>query len=256
MLDPILESVRARLPGLIAERELWESRAAVVEPLHDFGASLTAPGLSVIAEVKRRSPSVGSIAPDLDPATLARAYEAGGAAAVSVLTEPDHFGGSLDDLAVVRSSCGLPVLRKDFVVHPTQIIQARAVGADAVLLIAAVLDDHDLAALIEVTHTAGLTALVETHDGEEIARACAAGARVVGVNNRDLTTFDVDLRTAEALRSLIPEGITCVAESGVTDAGAALRMFESGYDAILVGQAVAQATDPVGLLEELRGVGA
>lgn len=254
MLEPILDSVRSRLPDLVAETELWLGRAAGAPPVRRFDEALAGPGLAIIAEVKRRSPSAGDIAPDLDPADLARSYVAGGAAAVSVLTEEDHFGGSIDDLRTVRTAIEAPLLRKDFVLHPVQVAQARAAGADAILLIAAVLDDPTLGDLIAVTRGFGMTALVEAHDGAEVARCVAAGATVIGVNNRDLATFDVDLATAEALRPLIPSNSVAVAESGVTSIEGARRMARSGYDAVLVGQAAAQAEDPAAFIADLAGV--
>lgn len=253
MLEPILDSVRARLPGLVADMATWLERAGQAPAPRPFDAALRAPGLSVIAEVKRRSPSAGDIAPDLDPSALAGAYQRGGAAAISVLTEPDHFGGSIDDLRLVRAATALPVLRKDFVLHPVQIAQARAIGADTVLLIASVLDDPALTDLIAVAADHGMTALVEAHDRDEVMRAAAAGARVIGVNNRDLRTFEVDLATAEGARDAIPGDVLAVAESGVTSTDGARRMREAGYDAILVGQAVAQAPDPAALIAEIRG---
>jgi indole-3-glycerol phosphate synthase len=253
MLEPILDSARSRLPDLVAETETWLGRAAAAAPARDFGAALAESGLGVIAEVKRRSPSAGDIAPNLDAAVLATAYVEGGASAISVLTEEDHFGGSIEDLRTVRSAVAIPLLRKDFVLHPVQVAQARAAGADAVLLIATILDDATLGDLVAVTRGFGMTPLVEAHDGPEVSRAVAAGATVIGVNNRDLTTFTVDLATAEAVRPLIPAGSVAIAESGVTSAAGARRMAAAGYDAILVGQAAAQAEDPAAFVAEIVG---
>jgi indole-3-glycerol phosphate synthase len=251
VLQPILESVRATLPDLIGAEESWSRTAAAADPAQDFTAALAGSGLSVIAEIKRRSPSAGPIAPVLDPVALGMAYQAGGAAAISVLTEADHFGGSTDDLGAVAAACHVPILRKDFILHPVQVAQARAIGADAVLLIAAILDDALLESLIAAATGYGMTALVEAHDATEVARAAAGGATVIGVNNRDLRTFIIDLTTAERLRPLIPTGVVAVAESGVTDVVGARRMKAVGYDAILVGQAAAQAPDPAGFIEAL-----
>lgn len=209
--------------------------------------------MAVIAEVKRRSPSVGPIAPALDPALLATEYAAGGAAAVSVLTEPDHFGGNMADLAAVSAAIGLPILRKDFVIDPVQLSEARVGGADAVLLIAAVLEGPVLDELSVRAHDLGLDVLIEAHDAREVERAVMANADVIGINNRDLTTFEVDLATAELLRPHIPDGVVSVAESGVTSDEAAHRMEAAGYDAILVGQAAAQAPDPAAFVRRLRG---
>ena len=251
MLGEILTSVRDRLPGVIARA--GEFKAHRAPAARDFAAALAAPGLGVIAEVKRRSPSAGDIAPGLDPVAQARRYEAGGAAAVSVLTEPDHFGGSLDDLRAVRSAVGLPVLRKDFTLHPAHVWEARAAGADAVLLIGAILDDADLETLIAEAATVGLAALVEVHTVAEAKRAVAAGAAVVGVNNRDLATFTVDLATAEELAAELDDVPVRVAESGISDAAGARRMADAGYHAVLVGEALVRAADPGALLADLRG---
>jgi indole-3-glycerol phosphate synthase len=206
----------------------------------------------VVAELKRRSPSAGDIDPGLDAASRAAAYEAGGAAAVSILTESEHFGGSLADLSAARAAVGLPVLRKDFVLHPAQIWQARAHDADAVLLIAAVLDDRRLSELVETATGAGMAALVEVHTAEEAQRAGAIGASLVGVNNRDLATFRVDLSVAERLRAELPDGAVAVAESGVSSPEGAARMAAAGYDAVLVGEALVRAADPARLVRRLR----
>ena len=253
MLEDIVASVRNRLGPVIADAVRLREAASSAPPARPFDAALQADGLAVIAEVKRRSPSRGVIDPDLDPAARAVSYEEGGAAAVSVLTEPDHFAGSLDDLRTVRGAVGLPVLRKDFVVHPAQIWDARAAGADAVLLIVAILDDDELAALVEEAGATGLAALVEVHTGEEAARALGAGASIVGVNNRNLATFDVDLTTAERIRPLLGDGVVTVAESGVSGPEGAARMAGAGYDAILVGEAAVRSSDPAGFVAALRG---
>jgi indole-3-glycerol phosphate synthase len=209
--------------------------------------------LSIIAEIKRASPSRGPILEDLDPSTLASLYERGGAAVVSVLTEERHFLGSLDDLRAVRSSIDLPVLRKDFILEAAQVWEARAAGADAVLLIVAVLDDPILRQLIEQTRELGMEALVEAHNAGEVDRALAAGARVVGVNNRDLETFEVDLATAENLADRVG-GVVSVAESGIWSAADARRMQASGFDAVLVGESLVRAKDPIRLMKDLKGM--
>jgi indole-3-glycerol phosphate synthase len=221
-------------------------------PARDFAGALALDGLSVIAEVKRRSPSRGPIAEDLDAPDLAGRYAAGGAAAISVLTEPEFFSGSPADLAAVRAAVDLPVLRKDFVVHPAQVWETRALGADAVLLIVAVLDDSELVGLLATAAEAGLAALVEVHTAAEAERALWAGAGIIGVNNRDLTTFDVDLGTAERLRAGLPEGVIAVAESGVSSPAGAARMSAAGYEAILVGEAAVRAVDPAAFVRSLR----
>jgi len=251
VLQPIIETTRSRIASLDVESSLEAARAVPEPPsLRD---ALMSPGLGVIAEVKRRSPSAGSIAPGLDPEALARSYCDGGAVAVSVLTEPDHFGGSLEDLRAVSAAVERPTLRKDFVLDPAQIPEARAAGAAAVLLIVAILDDAMLSKLLEEARAWGVDALVEVHDRGELSRAVAAGSEIIGVNNRDLTTFDVDLETAIRLRPHVPDGVTTVAESGITSPDGAARMRRAGYDAVLVGEAAATATDPVGFVRSLSG---
>ncbi len=253
MLDAIVASVRARLPDVVAaETELRAAGAAAPEP-RGFAAALAADGLQVIAEIKRRSPSAGVLAPGLDPAAQARRYAAGGAAAISVLTEPDHFDGSLADLAAVRAAVDLPLLRKDFVLHPAQVWEARAGGADAVLLIVAILDDGELAELLAAARAAGLDALVEVHTSAEARRARSAGATLIGVNNRDLGTFRTDLGTAEAISGLLDGVPVRVAESGVSDPVGAARMAAAGYQAVLVGEALVRSDDPAALIRALRG---
>jgi indole-3-glycerol phosphate synthase len=182
---------------------------------------------------------------------MARLYKAGGAAAVSVLTEPEFFGGTVEDLIGIRHAVDLPILRKDFVLDPLQIWEARAIGADAVLLIVAALTDADLAMLMKTASSAGVDPLVEVHTLEEAKRAVAAGAPAVGVNNRDLHTFAVDLSVAERLSDLIEEVPVRVAESGIFTAADARRMKDSGYQAVLVGEALVRATDPAPLIREL-----
>ncbi|MDX1690798.1 MAG: indole-3-glycerol phosphate synthase TrpC [Acidimicrobiia bacterium] len=252
MLDDILRSVRARLDEVRDRTESLREEAVRRGPGLDAAAALTAEGLSVIAEVKRRSPSAGPIDEDLDPTALARAYASGGAAAISVLTEPDHFAGSLDDLETVAAAVEVPVLRKDFVLDPAQIWEARARGADMVLLIVAILEDDALDELLVTAHESGLHALVEAHTEDEARRAVDVGARIIGVNNRDLATFDVDLATAERIRPVLGDDVIAVAESGVSSPDGARRMAEAGYDAILVGEAAVRSGDPVGFVRSLR----
>jgi indole-3-glycerol phosphate synthase len=205
----------------------------------------------LIAEVKRASPSVGVIAGDPDTTALARAFEAGGAAAVSVLTEPRHFQGSLADLRAVRSSTSLPVLRKDFLIHPVQVIESRATGADAVLLIAAALTDEQLQALLETARDLGLGTLVETHSDEDLRRALGTAAPVVGVNARDLETLEVDLAGAlDRLRDIPPDRVA-VLESGVASRGDVTAACEAGASAILVGETLMRADDPARAVRKL-----
>ncbi len=251
VLDAILASTRARLPRLLVEADALAAAAARAPASRDFAAPLRGSHLGVIAEMKRRSPSAGPIAPDLVPGDLAADYRRGGASAMSVLTEQEFFGGSLADLEAVRRRVETPVLRKDFIIHEVQIDESRAAGADAVLLIVSALEESDLAALVSRTADGGMTAMVEAHDADEVRRAIDAGASVVGVNNRDLKTFGVDLGTAERLRTLIPDEVVAVAESGIRGPEDALRMAAAGFDAILVGQAAVQSGDPAAFIASL-----
>lgn len=252
MLETILDATRARLPDVQQRLAEYRSIAAAMPPALDFATALSAPGLSVIAEIKRRSPSAGPISLDIDPPRQAREYVAGGASAISVLTEPDFFGGSLEDLAAVRSAVDVPILRKDFVVDEAQIWQARAFGADAILLIVAALTRSELVKLLEVADQAGVAALVEVHTASEATIAAGVGAKVVGVNNRDLKTFVTDLATAESLYPVVADAQVKVGESGVSDPRGAARMRAAGYDAILVGEALVRAPDPAALVAALR----
>jgi len=210
--------------------------------------------MAVIAEVKQRTPSMGVLTDDYRPANLAAVYERGGAAAISVLTHAAGFGGAIEDLDAVRAATGLPILRKDFITDPYQVVEARAHGADAVLLIVAALQETQLADLLGVATRHGLAAVVEVHDEEEVRVAVEAGAQVVGVNHRDLGTFDVDLTLTERLRPLIPRDRVLIAESGIKDRADARRMREAGADAILIGEVLMRATDPAAVIRELRGV--
>jgi indole-3-glycerol phosphate synthase len=203
-----------------------------------------APGLSVIAEVKRKSPSKGALAEIADPAALAAAYDAGGADAISVLTEQRRFGGSLDDLRSVRGAVATPLLRKDFVVTGYQLLEARAAGADLVLLIVAALDDALLTDLHAQARELGLTVLTEAHDEDEVGRALAVGAELVGVNARNLKTLEVDPGTFGRLAGLIPEGVVTVAESGVGGPEDAARYAAQGADVVLVGEALVKDGNP------------
>lgn len=252
MLDRIVADTRRRLEQLFPQEEQLRRAAATAPPVRPVIPALQpSEGLAVIAEIKRRSPSRGELAAVLDPAAQAAGYVAGGAAALSVLTEPYHFAGSADDLAVARAAVEVPVLRKDFTLHPLQVWEARAMGADLVLAIAAILDDATVAEVMAAAAEAGVEVLVEVHDAAEAERAVAAGARMVGVNNRDLTSFEVDLATAEKLAPLL-EGVEVrVAESGIFTAADARRMADAGYQAVLVGEALVRAADPAGLVGEL-----
>lgn len=253
MLAEIVAATRRRLPELTDRTESIMAAASRLPAPPSFRRALEAPGMSVIAEVKRRSPSRGDLAPNLDPPAQAVRYAAGGAAAVSVLTEPEYFSGSPEDLAAVAGVVDIPVLRKDFIVHPAQVWEARALGASAVLLIVAVLDRYELASLLAVSAEAGLDPLVEVHDAAEAHIAVDVGAEIVGVNNRDLTDFTVDLATAEAVAPLLAEVPVTIAESGIFTGADAARMAAAGYDAVLVGEALVRAPDPTTLVREMRG---
>jgi indole-3-glycerol phosphate synthase len=229
-------------------------QAAAQPAARGFRAALARPGVGLIAEVKRRSPSRGDIRPGLDPAALAAAYERGGASCVSVLTEPLHFGGSPDDLRAARAATGLPVLRKDFTTTAYQVWEARAWGADAVLLIVAALAQEQLAALLAETTAAGLDALVEVHSGAEAAVAARAGAELVGVNARDLHTLEVDLGRFAAIRADLPAGSTIVAESGIRDRADVEAVAAAGADAVLVGETLVRAGDPAAAVAGLLGL--
>lgn len=219
-------------------------------------AALTAHhGVKVIAEVKRASPSKGDIAPIADPAALAGEYEAGGASVISVLTEGRRFGGSLDDLSLVSCAVDVPVLRKDFVVTPYQVWEARAAGADMVLLMVMALEQQALISLVERVESLGMTPLVEAHDAEEISRAADAGARIIGVNARDLRTLEVDRENFARLSPSIPDGIVRVAESGVRGPRDVMDYARAGADAVLVGETLVRGEDPRRVVADLVAAG-
>jgi len=257
VLDSIVAGVRADLAERRQRAPLAElrARAQAAPPALDAEAVLRRPGLSLIAEVKRASPSKGALAEIPDPAALAAAYVAGGAGAVSVLTEGRRFHGSLADLDAVRAAVDVPVLRKDFMVEPYQIWEARAHGADLVLLIVAALSDVELTELLTLATTLGMTALVEVHDEEEVARAAGCGARVVGVNARDLRTLEVDPATFGRLAPLVPDAAVRVAESGVAGPADAARYAAEGADAVLVGEALVRDGDPTAAARDLIAAG-
>jgi indole-3-glycerol phosphate synthase len=252
-LADILASHRSR--AAVDRRQLGDllERAAATPPPRDFAGALKGDGLTCIAEIKRRSPSKGDLDPRLQPDLLAKEYGAGGAACLSVLTDADFFGGSAGDLVLARQASGLPVLRKDFTVQEADVADARLMGADAVLLIVAALDDGELRRCAARAGELGLAALVEVHDDVELDRALAAGARLVGVNQRDLRTFKVDHGRACALAARIPAEVMAVAESGIRDAGDARRLAEAGYEAILVGEMLVRSGDRATQLRELIG---
>jgi len=252
VLAEIVASKRDEVATLGPRRRELAAAAAAAPPARDFRGALVGPTLGVIAEIKRRSPSKGALAPDLDPAALARAYAAGGASCLSVLTDGPYFGGGPADLVAARGAVDLPVLRKDFTVDPVQIDEARALGADAVLLIVAALDDGALADLHAHAVDRGLAVLVEVHDEAELDRALALRPHLIGVNARDLSSFAEDLGTGERMIDRIPAGVVAVAESAIRAPADAARMAAAGFDAVLVGEALVRSDDPGGLVQAFR----
>ena len=257
VLDAIIDGVREDLVPREASVALADlvRIAEAQPPARDAEALLRSPGLGLIAEVKRRSPSKGDLAEIGDPAALAAQYAAGGATAISVLTEQRRFGGSLADLDAVRAVVDVPILRKDFTVGEYQIWEARAHGADIVLLIVAALDQHQLQDYHDLVRSLGMTALVEVHDEGETERALAAGARVVGVNARNLKTLDVDPATFGRLAPLIPADVVRIAESGVRGPEDAAAYAAQGADALLVGEALVTGSAPAAAVTELMMAG-
>lgn len=252
MLDRILAATRRRLPELRTRADTIRAAAVAPGRRPPFASNLVSERMTVIAEIKRRSPSRGDLAPNLDPVALAVDYAAGGASGVSVLTETEHFGGLPADLTAVAGAVDVPVLCKDFVLDEVQVWEAAAWGASAVLLIVAALDDPTLAALLSAASDIDIETLVEVHSAEEARRAMAAGAVVVGVNNRDLSTFEVDLATAEKIAPLLDEADVRVAESGIFSGAGARRMADAGYHSVLVGEGLVRSSRPADLVRELR----
>ena len=248
ILDEIMTFHRENLPKVMRDvlPEDVRALASVAPPPLDFYAALKKPGVSLIAECKKASPSKGLMVPRYDAAELAKTYANAGASAISVLTDGRHFQGSLADLRDVKEVVAkkkVPVLRKDFIFHPYQVYEARAAGADAVLLIAAVLSDTDMAALLQLTHKLGMNALIEVHTEEELARVLPLKPRIVGVNNRNLQTFAVDFENTARLRQQIPAEIVTVGESGLKTAVDVHKMAQIGVDAILVGETLVKSKD-------------
>jgi indole-3-glycerol phosphate synthase len=245
-LTPIIASTRedvARRREALPPAELERLAAARTEDRRPFLDALRAPGLSVIAEHKRRSPSAGVIREDLSLEEVVGAYERAGASALSVLTEEHSFAGSLEDLRAARAAASLPILRKDFIVDPYQVLEAAAFGADAVLLIVAALRRTQLAVLHAQALELGLDVLVEIHDARELGTALGAGATIVGINNRDLTTLEVDTRRTFELRPHLPDEVTVVAESGFSRPEQLAELHEAGVDAVLIGEALMRSAD-------------
>lgn len=258
--DLLERIVRARRRALAQAKQATpaaklEERAASAPPVRDFCAALTRPRVNVIVELKKTSPSRGLLRQSYNPAELAPALEGAGAAALSVLTEPEFFGGGVEDLQVARAVSGLPVLRKDFLFDPYQLFEARAAGADAFLLIAAIVPGLQLRRLIQLGKQLGMAALVEVHAAPELERALEAGAELVGVNNRDLKTFEVSLETSLELIERIPEGCLAVSESGLRSPEELARLRAAGFDAFLIGEFLMEAPDPAAGLRQLLAEG-
>ncbi len=254
-LDKILAAHRdqARSDNRSLDQLVEEARRA--EPARGFRRALAeAEGLAVISEIKRRSPSKGDLNPGVDPGPWAVAYQGGGATCLSVLTDQEFFGGSAEDLAAARAAVPIPTLRKDFTVSARDVCDARLMGADAVLLIVAALDDLELADFHDLAVELGLDVLVETHDEADVDRALSVGATLIGVNQRDLVTFEVDTERAVRLAGVLPDGVVRVAESGVRGPSDARVLYEAGYHAVLVGEALMTSGDPTSAVAGLRAV--
>jgi indole-3-glycerol phosphate synthase len=252
VLDRIVAAHREAAAADTRDPGKLREQAEAAPPARKFRKSMGRWGLDVIAEIKRRSPSKGDLAPNLDPATLAQAYAAGGAVALSVLTDQEFFGGSPEDLAAAREATNLPVLRKDFTVDERDLYDARIMGADAVLLIVAALSDEELKKFRALAHDLGMAAIVEVHDADEMKRSLPAHPDIMGVNQRDLRTFEVDKSRAVRLSRSIPAGMLKVAESGIESAEDLVRLRDAGYDGALIGERLVTDPDPAEALRRLR----
>ncbi|HEX71879.1 MAG TPA: indole-3-glycerol phosphate synthase TrpC [Candidatus Hydrogenedentes bacterium] len=255
ILDRILEDKRAEVDAHVraVPVEILRERAANANPPRDFPAALRRDGISLIAEIKRASPSRGDILPGADAALLATQYEVCGARAISVLTDTRYFKGSLEDLAAARRRVQAPCLRKEFIIDPYQIVEARSAGADAVLLIVRILSDAQLRDFLAATKSLGMGALVEVHTEREMARAVDAGAHIIGINNRDLDTLTIDLDCTFRLQRMAPPEVVLVSESGIHSREDVLRLEEAGIDAMLVGESLLTSGDVPGKIRELLG---
>ena len=254
VLDRIVAAHREAAAADTRDLDQLKEQALAAPPPRPFRKSMKRWGTDVIAEVKRRSPSKGDLAPDLDPAALAKSYEAGGAVAISVLTDKEFFGGSPEDLAAARAAVNLPVLRKDFTVDERDICDARIMGADAVLLIVAVLSDEELKRFHDLATDLDLAPLVEIHDEDDLARTKKLHVHMLGVNQRDLKTFEVDRTRAVRLARKIPAGMLKVAESGIETPEDVARLVDARYDGVLVGEHLVTSPDPEEALRRLRAV--
>jgi indole-3-glycerol phosphate synthase len=263
VLGRILQSTRAEVkrrkrelaPQVLEEHVLRARGVREIAAVRRLHGAVTRPGIGVIAEFKRRSPSAGTLREDADVGEVVGAYERGGARAVSVLTEGPHFDGSLQDLRAARGACGLPILRKDFIVDPYQLLEARAASADAVLLIVAALPTEELQSLHDAARALGLDVLVEVHDREELRSALELGADLLGINNRDLRDFSVDVERTSRLMREVPDGVTVVSESGIATAEQLRTLEQEGVHAVLVGESLMRSSDPEAALRALTAHG-
>ena len=252
ILNEIVENKKREVELLKRQRPLsyLRKRIARQRPPHDFARALAGNRVSIIAEVKKASPSKGDLNPDLDHVAMAMIYQQGGAAAISVLTESSYFAGSINYLEQIRAVVHVPLLRKDFIFDPYQIYEARAYGADAVLLIVAILEQGLLSGLIKLARNLNLNCLVEVHNQEELDRAISAKAKIIGINNRDLKTFNVDLDTTKRLLPLVPQGVITVSESGITSGDDIKTLDEWNVNAALIGESLVTANDVLSKLKE------
>ena len=253
-LEPLVSAAQQRVSALRSSRLELERRASAAPPAPPFGERCADGTIGVIAEVKRRSPSAGAIHETLDPVAHARAYADGGAVAISVLTEPAFFGGSLDDLRRIAAAVPLPVVRKDFLLEELQLVEARAAGAAAVLVIVRILEPRRVRSLVRAAQDLGLAALVEVHSPGELEIAVSAGARFIGVNSRDLDSFTIDRGAAERLLAQVPSDVVAIAESAIAERSDVERVAAAGADHVLVGTAVARLADPRAAVRGLCGV--
>jgi indole-3-glycerol phosphate synthase len=252
ILARIVEHKRAELPAHLPRRAGLETRAAQRTDYRDFRRALATHAPAIIGEIKKASPSKGTLAEAFDPAAIARTYHQGGAAALSVLTDREFFQGGLEDLADARGAVSLPVLRKDFTLHEFHVVEAAAHGADAILLIAALLEETDLRRLRELAERHRMAVLVEVHDADEVDRALGSGAAIIGVNNRNLHTFHVSLDISLELAEKIPAGVIKVSESGIHSRADIARLQDAGYQAFLVGEHLMKSADPAAALRALQ----
>ncbi len=257
MLDKILDTTRRRLASLDRSsliEQMRNNRTVAEQPRSLRQSIIDSPGMAVIAEIKRRSPSRGALAPDLSVEEMAQLYERAGACAISVLTEPEFFHGSIKDLEAVRKISHLPILRKDFILDDYQVWESKLIGADAILLIAGALTSEELTHLYTLARDIDLEVLIEIHAAEEIEPVLAVQPEMIGINNRDLKTFNVDLRTTERIQPLLPPDVISISESGIAGREDIVRLLNCNVNAVLVGEALVTSKDPLVKIRELKGV--